>query len=850
MSKIIGNTVGMGLPKPNLMQTDPTKGDYVKGKEEFLAQAGAGSGQNVTRVVSRVIDLEKYGITETEYESPFTAEMYEVAHANGVGLQKAIDDAAAAGIECVVIPAGSYPLCYSAESHTLINAGAVDIEGYGARLYIIYDDNGVNPYAPETNAHLLGGDVIRTNGNVSGLIIEGERALRTHASARYREGSHGIVVDSHSTGKTIRDCSIHRFSGDAIGFSVAFENMEVSEGLAFQIGTVTDGEVTLGTGDNLISDPFRFGHKVDVTKPVVYAPSGYTYIFPSRETPKVHLYDADDAYITTMRVPQNTPFRCPENAYSLRLELDPTPGTDFSTSFFRVGNMSAYGVTIDNCELAYNQRGGVSNLPSGSIIRNCRIHDNGGAYDGMPAFYDGTRFGIDIEDWYADHVTVEGCIMWGQNYDILWRCRKLTVRDCVSFSGISGMRCVDLTLADSRFYGGVGYEPMSYGTRRAIGCQIKGSVPDTLDVIDSRPIAPVSGRIDDTDRNKLNMFDPSGKCLFFVDLTYLGKKLGDEIATAGLLCDIDLTAASAENLTFEDKTGSLSVTLKDPAVISPLGIGNSELYGNQNIAMWKEMQEFGEELSVEITCWGLPSGAIFPSGGASGGLIVPTTAGGAMSTAPGSIKVPVHGVTPSYINTAGESVSMRLYGFGDRLILPDGSATTKYADIEDLRADRAWHIVVVYSADGSVIPYINGYRCDSMSVTDFQAWDFSKYAQDFALWRGAAGMILQTVRLYNRRLTDDDVRNNALYELAHLGNAHRIYAAASNATITHLPMVVGDEPYSTAITAKDGYTLEGATVSVVMGGVDITETAYADGAVNIEVVTGDVVITVAAVSTT
>ena len=34
--KIIGNTVGMGLPKPNLMQTDATKGDYIKGKEEFL----------------------------------------------------------------------------------------------------------------------------------------------------------------------------------------------------------------------------------------------------------------------------------------------------------------------------------------------------------------------------------------------------------------------------------------------------------------------------------------------------------------------------------------------------------------------------------------------------------------------------------------------------------------------------------------------------------------------------------------------------------------------------------------------------------------------------------------------
>ena len=36
--KIIGVTVGSPLPKPNLMQTDPAKGDYVKGKEAFIQQ--------------------------------------------------------------------------------------------------------------------------------------------------------------------------------------------------------------------------------------------------------------------------------------------------------------------------------------------------------------------------------------------------------------------------------------------------------------------------------------------------------------------------------------------------------------------------------------------------------------------------------------------------------------------------------------------------------------------------------------------------------------------------------------------------------------------------------------------
>ena len=36
--KVIGSTVGMGLPKPDLTQSDPKRGDYVFGKDEFLNQ--------------------------------------------------------------------------------------------------------------------------------------------------------------------------------------------------------------------------------------------------------------------------------------------------------------------------------------------------------------------------------------------------------------------------------------------------------------------------------------------------------------------------------------------------------------------------------------------------------------------------------------------------------------------------------------------------------------------------------------------------------------------------------------------------------------------------------------------
>lgn len=42
---------------------------------------------------TNVVDLEKYNITQGDYEYPFTTENYKVAYQNGVGFQQAIDDA-------------------------------------------------------------------------------------------------------------------------------------------------------------------------------------------------------------------------------------------------------------------------------------------------------------------------------------------------------------------------------------------------------------------------------------------------------------------------------------------------------------------------------------------------------------------------------------------------------------------------------------------------------------------------------------------------------------------------------------------------------------------------------------
>lgn len=58
--------------------------------------------------------------------------------------------------------------------------------------------------------------------------------------------------------------------------------------------------------------------------------------------------------------------------------------------------------------------------------------------------------------------------------------------------------------------------------------------------------------------------------------------------------------------------------------------------------------------------------------------------------------------------------------------------------------------------------------------------------------------------------------------------------------------VESGQSYSAVITANSGYTLTGATVSITMGGTDITSSAYNSGTISIANVTGNIVIQISA----
>lgn len=79
------------------------------------------------------------------------------------------------------------------------------------------------------------------------------------------------------------------------------------------------------------------------------------------------------------------------------------------------------------------------------------------------------------------------------------------------------------------------------------------------------------------------------------------------------------------------------------------------------------------------------------------------------------------------------------------------------------------------------------------------------------------------------------------------GPTFTIANTLSNCTSSNASASIGiNESYAATITANSGYTLDGATVSITMGGTDITSTVYSNGAISIPAVTGNIVITIAA----
>ena len=75
VTEIWGNTVGMGLPKPNMMQSDPARGDYVFGKADFLNQLPVTVSDDGYTEITGLRQIESINVVRVGQEISVTTTM-------------------------------------------------------------------------------------------------------------------------------------------------------------------------------------------------------------------------------------------------------------------------------------------------------------------------------------------------------------------------------------------------------------------------------------------------------------------------------------------------------------------------------------------------------------------------------------------------------------------------------------------------------------------------------------------------------------------------------------------------------------------------------------------------------
>lgn len=125
-------------------------------------------------------------------------------------------------------------------------------------------------------------------------------------------------------------------------------------------------------------------------------------------------------------------------------------------------------------------------------------------------------------------------------------------------------------------------------------------------------------------------------------------------------------------------------------------------------------------------------------------------------------------------------------------------------------------------------------------IAQIQALSGSTFRDKAVTFVLSLGFTAAEINAYRRAMIDGtpaDITGPTFTVTNTLSNCASSNAAAS----------IGiNESYEATITADSGYTLDGAAVSVTMGGADISSTAYSNGVISIPAVTGAIVISVSA----
>lgn len=384
------------------------------------------------------VDLAKFRITEGTFgKPPYTPEQWQAAYTNILGINEALRYASENGFAKVVLPKGTYTVCY-----TNLNGGAtiaemvntpirmrshLTLDLNGSTIEVMYDSLNKNPFdlsPPTTEPWRLGGHVIEFKDCVHSHIMNGtiigdipNRSFSDGGSGfnseRGMENTYGVAFSDGSRFCSAKNLDVSMFMGDGITMSasplrvgnwmVIPFNPTHSPGYIDDSGTIVARPGAYVTNAYPI-DPAEF------KQITLRSGGGYTRIVPFKNRVFQYVFlDENGAVVRRVNGRYLQTVVVPHNAKQLRIQvLNEEPDLPSLNINYMVTKPQPSFIEVTYCEIHDNHRGGITGGADFTYIAHNRIYNNGqDSGIGVPIFPDSTRYAINFEDSFANYVSIE-----------------------------------------------------------------------------------------------------------------------------------------------------------------------------------------------------------------------------------------------------------------------------------------------------------------------------------------------------------------------------------------------------------------------------------------------------------
>ena len=399
-------------------------------KEQARENIGAGNAGQ--------INLKKYGITEgnIDHKAPYSSAEWEQAYNNFEGIKTALADMAANGQTNIVLPKGTYVVCYQNPNgkEFFLNYGweivipsHVTFDLNGSTIRVIFDSDNRNPYDKSTlDPYKLNGTVFAFSKSYHSTICNGillgdryERSYTAKDDERKQEQTYGIKFTKGSEHCTVLNMDISGFMGDAI---TGDGNHDPDKGGVVVSGTQTytslfldgSGAEKAGTGYSFVSDYHDLTPITSVGGNVmtVITNIGYVREYNAGNNFTIFFYDENKTFLVSNVYDHLDNIPIPLDAKYCRLmtqsETAYAEGATTLEVVYQITPPPSQFVTVSHCTIFNNNRGGMSNLPNDVTIEKCELYENGTkGTENWPEFWYSTRYAINCEDTVCRKIVIK-----------------------------------------------------------------------------------------------------------------------------------------------------------------------------------------------------------------------------------------------------------------------------------------------------------------------------------------------------------------------------------------------------------------------------------------------------------